>query len=168
MAQPRKDPKKHLVAGVAGGVITTTSLHPLDLIKVRFQAADGAARNLPKYGGTLDALKQIVLSERGRGLYKGLSPAVTGSGMSWGLYFFFYERAKARYLAREQRMYPDQATHSLSPVHHMAAAWEGGSITVLCTNPVWLVKTRMQLQVAQVQSQEVGHAVKRYPTMWSK
>ena len=34
----------------------------------------------------------------------------------------------------------------LATWQHMYAAWEGGSITCLFTNPLWLIKTRMQLQ----------------------
>lgn len=36
-----RSPLKHLLAGGFSGVITTTLLHPLDLIKVRFQGMEG-------------------------------------------------------------------------------------------------------------------------------
>ena len=168
----------HMGAGVTAGVVTTSVLHPLDLIKVRFQASDGVATNLPTYRNTADALRTIFVKERGRGLYQGLSPAVVGAGASWGLYFFFYERAKARYLRRERAAHPELANPQLSTVHHLLSAWEGGSITVLFTNPLWLVKTRMQLQVNQHHagavvvgapagaSSAAASLPRRYPTMW--
>ena len=49
----------------------------------------------------------------------------------------FYEHAKNRYL-REQRQ--------LTSVHQLLSAFEAGIIMVFLTNPLWLIKTRMQLQ----------------------
>ncbi|RXH75077.1 hypothetical protein DVH24_029798, partial [Malus domestica] len=34
----------------------------------------------------------------------------------------------------------------LSPGLHLASATEAGALVSLCTNPIWLVKTRLQLQ----------------------
>ncbi|KAK9749659.1 hypothetical protein RND81_02G141700 [Saponaria officinalis] len=73
-----------------------------------------------------------------RGLYAGFCPAVIGSSVSWGLFFFFYSRAKQRY--------SHNADEKLSPGLHLAAAAEAGGLVSFCTNPVWLIKTRLQLQ----------------------
>lgn len=35
--RPRSVQWEHLVAGVSGGVVATLVLHPLDLVKIRFQ-----------------------------------------------------------------------------------------------------------------------------------
>ncbi|XP_050944879.1 folate transporter 1, chloroplastic isoform X3 [Cucumis melo] len=80
-----------------------------------------------------------------RGLYAGFYPAVLGSTVSWGLYFFFYGRAKQRY--------SDSGKKDLSPSLHLASAAEAGALVCFCTNPVWLVKTRMQLQSPLHQAQ---------------
>lgn len=34
----------------------------------------------------------------------------------------------------------------LGPVHHLGAGYVAGAMMVLATNPVWMIKTRMQLQ----------------------
>jgi solute carrier family 25 folate transporter 32 len=60
--------------------------------------------------------------------------------MAWGIYFFAYNTAKERYRRR------DPAQAKLSPGLHLASAAEAGSIVCLITNPVWVVKTRLQLQ----------------------
>jgi solute carrier family 25 folate transporter 32 len=61
------------------------------------------------------------------------------------LYFFFYEKAKMRYRVMEGH---DLSTSStLTPGHHMAAAIQASAVTVSFTNPLWLVKTRLQLQL---------------------
>lgn len=38
------------------------------------------------------------------------------------------------------------APRPLTSVHHLLAAFEAGIIMVFLTNPLWLIKTRMQLQ----------------------
>jgi hypothetical protein len=63
---------------------------------------------------------------------------VAGASASWGFYFFFYERAKARHSL--------SSDGPLASHHHTLAALEAGMLTVCITNPLWLIKTRMQLQ----------------------
>mmetsp|Transcript_2493 Transcript_2493/g.7390 ORF Transcript_2493/g.7390 Transcript_2493/m.7390 type:complete len:327 (-) Transcript_2493:263-1243(-) len=125
----------HLAAGVLAGIASTTLTHPLDLIKVRYQVH--ASRSLV-YASVWDAFETIVRREGVQGLYQGLTPALIGSCVSWGGYFYFYEQAKQR-----RRFRPGQ---KLSNLEHLTAAVEASTIMVLITNPVWLIKTRLQLQ----------------------
>ncbi|MBA0643280.1 hypothetical protein Goklo_027590 [Gossypium klotzschianum] len=47
-------------------------------------------------------------------------------------------RAKQRYFRnREER---------LSPSLHLASAAEAGALVSICTNPIWLIRTRLELQ----------------------
>lgn len=83
-------------------------MHPLDLIKVKFQVETGS----PQSGsGVLAAIKgkgKEVLVRSGvgkemwnslrdiaqrdgvRGLYRGLTPNLVGNASSWGLYFLWF------------------------------------------------------------------------------
>ncbi len=111
---------------------------------------DGRRAYLPTYSSILNALSTIVRTESYQGLYKGVGPAMVGSALSWGLYFLFYERAKAFHREWEP-------TSAWSPFAiNSLAAWEGGSLTVLFTNPFWLIKTRMQLQISDKDMQARG------------
>ncbi|KAK8480482.1 hypothetical protein V6N13_024148 [Hibiscus sabdariffa] len=49
-----------------------------------------------------------------------------------------YGRAKERYSRNREE--------KLSPGLHLASAAEAGALVSLCTNPIWLIKTRLQLQ----------------------
>ncbi|GAB6027093.1 hypothetical protein CHUAL_013815 [Chamberlinius hualienensis] len=129
---------EHLVAGVSGGVASTLALHPLDLIKIRFAVHDGRSHTRPHYGGVINAFSTIIKQEGFAGLYKGVTPNVWGAGVSWGLYFFFYNGIKG---------YTENYIHStLGPGYHMLAAAEAGVLTLIFTNPIWVVKTRLCLQ----------------------
>ncbi|XP_022133344.1 folate transporter 1, chloroplastic isoform X2 [Momordica charantia] len=129
---------ENATAGAVAGFATVAAVHPLDVVRTRFQVYDGRGSNLPTYKNTVNAIFTIARMEGFRGLYAGFCPAVLGSSVSWGLYFFFYGRAKERY--------SDNGRKNLSPSLHLASAAEAGALVCFCTNPVWLVKTRIQLQ----------------------
>ncbi|KAI4314811.1 hypothetical protein L6164_027680 [Bauhinia variegata] len=129
---------ENATAGAAAGFATVAVMHPLDVVRTRFQVNDGRISHLPSYKNTVHAIFTIARSEGLRGLYAGFLPSVLGSTISWSLYFFFYDKAKQRY-ARN-------GYEKLSPGLHLASAAEAGALVCLCTNPVWLVKTRLQLQ----------------------
>lgn len=135
---------ENATAGALAGLATTALTHPLDVVRTRFQVSDGRSSIVPSYRNTPQALFTISRTEGLRGLYGGFYPAVLGSTVSWGLYFFFYSKAKQRYL---------ESRKELSPGLHLASAAEAGALVSLCTNPIWLVKTRLQLQTPLHQAQ---------------
>ncbi|KAL1920489.1 uncharacterized protein VTP21DRAFT_866 [Calcarisporiella thermophila] len=125
------------IAGFGAGAISTILLHPLDLIKTRFQVEEsrrGVKR--AKIGGTFRAFRSI-LKEEGfqKGLYRGLSPNFAGATTSWGLYFLFYSSIKRRMRSSD--------SEKLNAGQHLLAAAGAGIVTQFCTNPIWVVKTRM-------------------------
>ncbi|XP_013407513.1 mitochondrial folate transporter/carrier [Lingula anatina] len=79
---------ENLVGGMAGGIVSTAALHPLDLVKVRFQVDEGIGiTNRPKYTGLWHAFKTIFKTSGPLGLYQGAVPNITGAGAAWGFYF---------------------------------------------------------------------------------
>ncbi|XP_018331422.1 mitochondrial folate transporter/carrier-like [Agrilus planipennis] len=87
---------EHLVAGVSGGLTSTLILHPLDLIKIRFEVNDGRhIRSELQYNGIFNAFKTIFTKEGISGLYRGVTPSLWGAGSSWGLYFLLYNSLKS-------------------------------------------------------------------------
>jgi len=131
---------EHLFAGITGGVVSTLVLHPLDLLKIRFAVDDGkTAVNRPQYRGLGHAFYSIFKQEGATGLYKGVSPNVFGAGAAWGSYFLFYNTIKTE-------MQGGDTKKQLTPGMHMLAASEAGLFTLVLTNPIWVVKTRLCLQ----------------------
>ena len=141
---------ENLLAGVVAGAASTAVLQPIDVVKVRYQVFTGTARS---YSSVLSAVRTIVSTEGVGALYKGLSPAMLGSAMSWGLYMHFYEHAKAALLAGRA------SETRLSSLEHMGAAMSAGGAVALITTPIWMIKTRLQLQVEGV---EVGEGKRQY------
>ncbi|XP_053209698.1 mitochondrial folate transporter/carrier-like isoform X2 [Panonychus citri] len=131
-----------LVAGVTGGVLSTLVLHPLDLLKIRFAVNDGRLSIRPHYQNLREGIKTIFKQEGIAGFYRGTIPNLMGAGVSWGLYFLFYNCIKD-YLMMERT--------ELTPWLHLLAAGEAGVLTVTLTNPFWVVKTRLCLQYGNQQ-----------------
>jgi solute carrier family 25 (mitochondrial folate transporter), member 32 len=137
------EPSEHFIAGTLAGLVSTAILFPLDTIKVRYQVDEKTTLRAPRR--LISAFRSVVQQEGWQGMYQGLAAGLYGSGLSWGGYFFFYEHAKRRWLNGT-----DQTTNTT--LHHFAASCEAGTIMVGLTNPIWLIKTRMQLQVRQIES----------------
>ena len=136
-----------LLAGISGGVVSTTLLLPLDVIKVRLQVSEEQQRKDGSSGkrlGAVRAFRSIIRHEGIAGVYQGLTPAVIGSAVSWGGYFYLYEGFKKQLQASKRtRGKPEE----LNPMDNFGMAVLSGAIMVLLTNPIWLMKTRMQLQM---------------------
>ncbi|XP_055995812.1 mitochondrial folate transporter/carrier-like isoform X2 [Ostrea edulis] len=135
---------EHLLAGVSGGAASTLLLHPLDLVKIRFQVNEGThavghhvAR--PEYRGIVHAIRTIQKTSGFTGLYQGVKPNVLGSASSWGFYFMFYNTLKTF-------MQDGDSKVDLGARKHTLAASGAGLMTLVLTNPVWVVKTRLCLQ----------------------
>lgn len=88
--------------------------------------------------GTLVALQQIYVVEGVSALWKGVGATVAGVMPSRAIYFSTY--AKTKHL-----LVDGDGGREGAKVHLLAAA-AAGIATATATNPIWLIKTRMQLQ----------------------
>lgn len=84
-------------------------------------------------------LKDVYLKEGLSGLWRGIGPTLVGIIPARTIYFGFYNLGKEMYAPLLNSGQEGTRTH-------IAAAATAGVTTSLLTNPIWLVKTRMQLQ----------------------
>ncbi|KNE71002.1 hypothetical protein AMAG_15262 [Allomyces macrogynus ATCC 38327] len=71
-------------AGFLAGAASTALLHPLDLVKTRFQADTSSKRPRITLLASARALASIARGHGIRGLYQGLAPNFAGATASWG------------------------------------------------------------------------------------
>ena len=142
---------KHMVAGSIAGMAAKTILQPLDLIKVRLQVQDGTGTN--EYRGVVNAVQRVVKEEGVMGLYRGLTPNLMAAGVSWGTYFFSYNQFKDFFKRRVLSHLPPPTDPNAPPIHvqlgpltHLSCAAASGALATTLTNPIVMVKTRLQLQ----------------------
>ncbi|KAF1813519.1 mitochondrial carrier [Eremomyces bilateralis CBS 781.70] len=126
------------IAGFTAGVVATLAVHPFDVLKTRLQL--NQATRL-EFGSSWRILRSIVQNEGNyRGLYRGLMPNMIGNSTSWGLYFFWYVSTSD--LKDAFRKYRG-GDRKLSSAEYFAASGTSGVLTAICTNPIWVIKTRM-------------------------
>lgn len=88
--------------------------------------------------GTLTVLNSIYLKEGMAALWKGVGATVVGVMPSRAIYFSTYAKTK--------HVLSDRNGGREGPLIHLLAAGSAGIATATATNPIWLIKTRMQLQ----------------------
>eukprot|EP00009_Paramoeba_aestuarina_P010312 CAMPEP_0201531374 /NCGR_PEP_ID=MMETSP0161_2-20130828/47439_1 /ASSEMBLY_ACC=CAM_ASM_000251 /TAXON_ID=180227 /ORGANISM="Neoparamoeba aestuarina, Strain SoJaBio B1-5/56/2" /LENGTH=365 /DNA_ID=CAMNT_0047934255 /DNA_START=126 /DNA_END=1223 /DNA_ORIENTATION=+ len=145
-------PSDSLVAGVMSGVGSNIIIYPMDLIKSRYQVTalfrGGVDKqrltNLPVYRNFFHACSTIVRTEGFPALYQGVVPSLVGNGLAWGSYFYLYTSAKS--VLKEQVLrrhhHEDRASAALI---HLSSGFFAGFGSLVLTNPVWIVKIRMQV-----------------------
>lgn len=99
-------------------------------------------------------LKHICQTEGSRALFKGLGPNIVGVAPSRAFYFCAYSKAKDTLNA--VGMIPAN-----SPLVHIMSASCAGFVSATLTNPIWFVKTRLQLDYNSNAKMTVSECVKR-------
>lgn len=96
-------------------------------------------RHIGSSMGVWACLKHIWSNEGARGLYRGLGPNLVGVAPSRAIYFWSYSTTKKNINNNLPRVNRD------TPFVHVLSAASAGFISSCATNPIWLVKTRLQL-----------------------
>ncbi|KAM7205677.1 mitochondrial carrier protein RIM2 [Rhypophila sp. PSN 637] len=165
----------HFVAGGIGGMTAATLTAPLDVLKTRLQSdfyqaqlqatraahatkmnpVRAAAYHFQETGQILAAVYRV---EGPRALFKGLGPNLVGVVPARSINFFTYGNGK--------RLIADYMNGGKeAPWVHLAAGTLAGVVTSTMTNPIWMVKTRLQLDKS-VAAESGGVATRRYKNSW--
>ncbi|MCJ1308256.1 hypothetical protein MMC25_001909 [Agyrium rufum] len=158
-------PWAHFVAGAAGGMTAATLTSPFDVLKTRLQSdyyaaqiqATRAAKGIPppssmslsrsallQFQETFQILFSVHKVEGWRALFKGLGPNLVGVVPARAINFYTYGNGKRIMSERFNN------GHEAAWVHLCAAA-TAGIATGTATNPIWLVKTRLQLDKSKAE-----------------
>ncbi|KAM9928287.1 hypothetical protein OXX80_010065 [Metschnikowia pulcherrima] len=149
---PKSTPKwVHFIAGGTGGMVGAIVTCPLDVVKTRLQSDSyhSAYNKTPKSGNpivkgfqhfkeTCGVISSIYRTEGGRALFRGLGPNLVGVIPARSINFFTYGSSKE--IISRQFNNGEEATWV-----HLGAGVSAGFVTATATNPIWLIKTRLQL-----------------------
>jgi len=137
----------HLLAGAVGGTIGAIVTCPLEVVKTRLQSSSSGFDYRAKSVGPLPlghtiwrALRQILVHEGFPGLFRGLGPTIVGVAPARAIYFWAYSSTKQRLNASSA------SPHRDTPRVHVLAAAAAAIVSSVTTNPLWMVKTRLQLE----------------------
>lgn len=148
------------IAGGIGGIVGATITCPLEVVKTRLQSSihhatiinnsiayDGALglRAIAHHiQGTMGVLRSIYINEGLYALWKGMGATMAGVVPARAIHFSSYQYGK--------RMLTELNGGMEGSLLHLGAAAIAGIITATITNPIWVVKTRMQLQSSSVRN----------------
>ncbi|UJR09650.1 hypothetical protein I4U23_013884 [Adineta vaga] len=154
----------HLLAGGLAGTFGAVLTCPLEVIKTRYQSSQNAFsqekvhlnlhssksntvafqfRYDRKRPSIIGSLRQIVKYEGVPGLFKGLIPNLIGVAPSRAIYFFAYANTKL-FLVKEMERE--------TPLVHITSAATAGIAMSTCTNPLWFIKTRLQIEQGNIRA----------------
>jgi len=135
-AAQQSDNIAHAVSGAGGGILSMALTYPLITLSTRAQVESKRADS-----GFVDAVKRIVAREGVIGLYAGLDSALFGISVTNFVYYYWYEWTRSGF--EKAAVTAGRASKRLTTVESMIAGAIAGSATVLLTNPIWVVNTRM-------------------------
>lgn len=92
----------------------------------------------PQSISLVQCLKHIIKYEGPLALFKGLGPNLVGVAPSRAVYFLTYSQAK---------MFLNGCLPKETPIVHILSASCAGFVACTLTNPIWFVKTRLQLDL---------------------
>lgn len=134
-AEQQSDNIAHALAGAGGGLLAMTLTYPLITLSTRAQVESKRADT-----STLAAIRHIVSREGVSGLYSGLDSALFGISVTNFVYYYWYEWTRSGF---EKAKLARGEGKRLGTWESMVAGAVAGSATVLITNPIWVVNTRM-------------------------
>ncbi|KAL2155578.1 hypothetical protein VTH82DRAFT_320 [Thermothelomyces myriococcoides] len=133
---PQNDNVAHALAGAGGGILSMALTYPLITLSTRAQVESKRAET-----AFLAAVQNIIAREGIAGLYSGMSSALFGISVTNFVYYYWYEWTRAFFEAAAAKA--GRASKKLTTVESMIAGAIAGSATVILTNPIWVVNTRM-------------------------
>ncbi|KAH6656460.1 mitochondrial carrier domain-containing protein [Truncatella angustata] len=144
---PQNDNVAHALAGAGGGVLSMILTYPLITLSTRAQVESNRAET-----PFLTAVKRIIAREGVSGLYAGLESAVFGISVTNFVYYYWYEWTRAFFEAAAVKA--GRASKKLTTVESMIAGALAGSATVILTNPIWVVNTRVTTRKQDIEEKE--------------
>lgn len=113
-------------------------LHRYPLITLSTRAQVESKKAESKF---IDAVQSIVAREGVAGLYSGISSALFGISVTNFVYYYWYEWTRSFF--EKAAATAGRASKKLTTVESMMAGAIAGSATVIITNPIWVVNTRV-------------------------
>ncbi|KJA20107.1 hypothetical protein HYPSUDRAFT_43459 [Hypholoma sublateritium FD-334 SS-4] len=110
----------------------------------------------------VDTVRDVFKQNGFRGFYRGLGPTILGYLPTWAIYFAVYDGIKTAFGEAPTAFTPTMATERLYPAAqvkgyqpavrehpwslHILSAMTAGAASTICTNPLWVIKTRFMTQ----------------------
>lgn len=138
-----------VAAGATAGTLSAFVCSPIDVLRTRFQVQGALMQSSGQYPRVSVALRRIWAEEGYRGFFRGYGTAAVIVPLFWGIYFPTYNVIK-KYVGESACGSPIE-----NAVRQGFAALAAAVLTDCATNPLWVVRTRMQTQALHMAPSDV-------------
>ncbi|KAJ1664344.1 mitochondrial aspartate-glutamate transporter agc1 [Coemansia sp. RSA 1813] len=128
----------NFVVGAIAGGIGAAVVYPIDLVKTRMQNQRVAVVGEMLYKNSIDCFRKVVRNEGILGLYRGLGPQLVGVAPEKAIKLTVNDFVRARLTNRK--------TGEIQFTSELFSGAMAGASQVVFTNPLEIVKIRLQIQ----------------------
>ena len=123
--------------GSVAGAFGATAVYPIDLVKTRMQNQRAIAGEL-MYKNWIDCFKKVIKHEGVFGLYRGLGPQLVGVAPEKAIKLTVNDLVRS--------LLTDKESGKITLASEIMAGCAAGGSQVVFTNPLEIVKIRLQIQ----------------------
>ncbi|KAK5084323.1 mitochondrial aspartate-glutamate transporter agc1 [Lithohypha guttulata] len=145
----------HFALGAVAGAFGAFMVYPIDLVKTRMQNQRSSAPGQRMYDNSIDCFRKIVRNEGFKGLYAGVLPQLVGVAPEKAIKLTVNDLVRGALT--------DKKSNSIQLSSEIIAGGTAGFCQVVFTNPLEIVKIRLQIQGELAKRSD---AVPRRSAMW--
>ncbi|KAG6000810.1 hypothetical protein E4U21_005008 [Claviceps maximensis] len=123
--------------GSLAGAFGAFMVYPIDLVKTRLQNQRGAQPGQRLYKNSIDCFQKVIRNEGVRGLYSGVLPQLVGVAPEKAIKLTVNDLVRSHFTDKQGR---------ISLGAEILAGASAGGCQVVFTNPLEIVKIRLQIQ----------------------
>ncbi|KAG2227086.1 hypothetical protein INT45_003816 [Circinella minor] len=132
------------VLGSIAGAVGATAVYPIDLVKTRMQNQRSKVVGELLYKNSFDCFRKVIKNEGFAGLYRGLGPQLVGVAPEKAIKLTVNDFVRNKLTNKE--------TGEIQFYKEMIAGGAAGGSQVVFTNPLEIVKIRLQIQGEQAKN----------------
>lgn len=127
----------HFALGSLAGAFGAFMVYPIDLVKTRMQNQRSSRVGEMLYKNSLDCAKKVIRNEGFRGLYSGVLPQLVGVAPEKAIKLTVNDLVRGHFSDKNGKIWIP---------HEILAGGSAGACQVVFTNPLEIVKIRLQVQ----------------------
>ncbi|KAI0977312.1 mitochondrial carrier domain-containing protein [Xylaria arbuscula] len=141
--------------GSVAGAFGAFMVYPIDLVKTRMQNQRGADPGQRLYKNSVDCFRKVIANEGFRGLYSGVLPQLVGVAPEKAIKLTVNDIVRG--------IFTDKKSGQIGLPHELLAGGSAGACQVVFTNPLEIVKIRLQVQGEMAKATE---GAQKRSAMW--
>jgi solute carrier family 25 aspartate/glutamate transporter 12/13 len=128
----------HFLLGSIAGAFGAFVVYPIDLVKTRMQNQRAGRPGQLLYKNSIDCFQKVIRNEGFRGLYSGVLPQLVGVAPEKAIKLTVNDLVRGKFT--------DVKTGAIPVKAEILAGGSAGACQVIFTNPLEIVKIRLQIQ----------------------